>query len=213
MRKIVGMVLGSVLLAGCASAPEVDPAQAYMVQLQIDKLLKEIRITPGRKGLLPTAQAEAKTAATHAAFAAEKPTNLVWMQAHIEDVLHAVDPTVVDAGPGLGFGVKQAAEGAIKYANIAAATKGASKGVKTHAVHVTTSAKNVVTWSKLIVRIAKKVKAAKSAKAAAGPVKKIAQLAKRLNPGDDANGDGKVIWSAAEGGLNEAAKHAGFMSK
>ena len=80
-------------------------------------------------------------------------------------------------------------------------------------MHVDASAKNAVTWGKLIVRMGKKVKAAKSAAQAAPMVKKIAQLTTRLNNGEDVNGDGEVSWGAGEGGLDTAAKHMGFMRK
>ncbi len=107
----------------------------------------------------------------------------------------------------------KAAGGAAKHVGFAAESEGASENVKTHAVHVGTSAKNVVTWGKLIVRLGKQVQAATTADQAAPVVKKIENLASRLVAGDDVNGDGKVTWHAAEGGLGAAEQHMGFMTK
>ncbi len=214
--RAFALSLGLVLVAGCAdnmAMKDKGMAAKNMAHVHIGHVMTGWKDTPKKGGLLPTAIAEAKVAAQHAGIAAGKPANLAWMKTHIGHVLHAVDPSVESKGPGLGYGVIKAAGGAAKHIGFSAKSKGASKNVKAHAVHVGTSAKNVVTWGKLIVRLGKKVKAAKSAGEAAPMVKKIEQLATRLTAGDDVNGDGKITWHASEGGLKEAEKHMGFMTK
>ncbi len=195
--RVIAMSLGLVLVTGCAG----DMAAKNAAHAHIGHVMTGWKDTPKKAGLLPTAIAEAKVAAQHAGFAANKSDNLKWMKTHIGHVLHAVDPSVEPKGPGLGYGVIKAASGAAKHIGFAAKSEGASKNVKTHAVHVAASAKNVATWGKLIVRLAKKVKKAKTAGQAAPLVKKIGELATRLAAGDDVNGDGKVSGVASEGGL------------
>ena len=100
--------------------------------------------TPDGVGLLPAAVEEAGIAAQHASLAAKDPSNLDSMKRHTAHVLHAVDPTQIENGPGKGYGVKQGAEGAAKHIQAAANTDGASDAIKTHATHVATSARNTV---------------------------------------------------------------------
>ncbi len=214
--RVIAVSLGLVLVTGCADYMSVKGkgmADQNEAHVHIGHVMTGWNDTPEKRGLLPTAIAEAKVAAKHGGLAANKPADLAWMKTHIGHVLHAVDPSVEPKGPGLGYGVIKAAGGAAKHVGFAAKSEGASKNVKTHAVHVDTSAKNVVTWGKLIVRLGKKVKAAKTAGQAVPMVKKIEQLAARLAAGEDVNGDGKVTWHASEGGLKEAEKHMGFMMK
>ena len=122
--------------------------------------------TPDGVGLLPAAVEEAGIAAQHASLAAKDPSNLDSMKRHTAHVLHAVDPTQIENGPGKGYGVKQGAEGAAKHIQAAANTDGASDAIKTHATHVATSARNTVARADEIVALAKKIAMATSASAA-----------------------------------------------
>ena len=169
------------------------------------------RDTPDGQGFLPTAVAEAKIAAQHAGLAAADPANLDSMKRHTGHVLHAVDPSAVDGGPGLGYGVKQAAEGAAKHIEAAASSDGASQAVTTHATHVATSATNTVARADEIVALAGRIQAATSADAAAPLVAELNTLAMQLVDGNDANGDGNVGWQEGEGGLAQAERHLGLM--
>ncbi len=55
--------------------------------------------TPMGAGLLPTAIAAARIAATHAGLAARQPTNLEYMKTHAGHVLNAIDPTLSKDSP------------------------------------------------------------------------------------------------------------------
>ncbi len=214
--RAFAVTFGLVFVAGCAddmAMMDKEMADPSMAHVHIGHVMTGWKDTPEKGGLLPTAIAEAKVAAQHAGFAASKPADLAWMKTHIGHVLHAVDPSVEPKGPGLGYGVIAAAGGAAKHVGFAAESEGASDNVKAHAVHVQASAGNVVTWSKLIVRLGKKVQAASTADQAAPMVMKIQELSNRLVAGEDVNGDGKVTWHASEGGLNAAEQHMGFMTK
>ena len=193
--RAFALSLVMVLVTGCAdnmAMKDKGMAGKNMAHVHIGHVLTGWKDTPEKRGLLPTAMAEAKIALQHAGFAASKTANLAWMKTHIGHVMHTVDPSVEPKGPGLGYGVIKAAGGAGKHVGFSAKSEGASNNVKTHSVHVGASAKNVVTWGKLIVRLGKKVKAAKTTGQAAPMVKKIEQLTARLTAGDDVNGDGKV---------------------
>ena len=167
--------------------------------------------TPDGQGLLPTAMAEAEVAARHAGLAAADPADLDGMKRHVGHVQHALDPSTVEAGPGLGYGVGRAATGVARHIELAAGVDGAAPGVVTHAPHIARSALNTVERTEEILRLAARVQASTSADAAAPLVTRIAELSAELIEGADANGDGRVGWQEGEGGLATARQHLGFL--
>ena len=171
------------------------------------------RDTPDNQGLLPTAIAEAKIAAQHAALAAKDPSNLDAMKRHTGHVLNAVDPEAMANGPGLGYGVKRAAAGAATHIELAAKSDGASVGVTTHSNHIATSARNTVARADEIIALAGKIQMASSASAAAPLVAELNTLAEQLITGVDANGDGRTGWQEGEGGLQQAEQHLNLLKQ
>src|SRR5688500_16171350 len=135
--------------------------------------------TPMNQGLLPTAIAEAKIAAQHAALALKASGNLDQMKLHAGHVLHAVDPSIEAAGPGLGYGVKRAAMGVAQHVGLAAKVEGASKNVMTHSTHVATSAGNVVKWADEMIAVAREIRAGASSDAVAGHLPHLNMQAQR----------------------------------
>ncbi len=169
--------------------------------------------TPEQVGLLPTAAAEAEIASRHAGLAIGMPDDLGSIKAHIGHVMHAIDPSAVESGPGMGYGVIKAAEGAATHIRLAANADDASSGVKAHATHVATSAGNVVEWARRILELGNEVQAAERAPAAAGLARQIQQLTENILAGHDADGDGRVSWESGEGGLEQAAFHMNLMKQ
>ena len=213
MKTLYGITLGLALSAMAVSATTGTALAAKKSQAHMGHVSKSWGDTPGKAGLLPTAVEEAKIAVFHAGLAGKKADNLKWMQTHTRHVLNAVDPAQEAKGPGKGYGVLKAAAGAAKHIGIAAKQSDASDNVKTHAVHVAASAQNTVDRAKRIIAVAKNILAAKSAKAAAPLVKRMAGIAGELQAGRDANGDGEITWKKGEGGLAAASKHMGIMYK
>lgn len=203
----IGLVLVFALVALFAGV-QGAAAQAHN---HIGHVMDQWRDTPEMAGLLPAAIAEAQIAARHASLAASDPSNLDSIKRHTAHVLHAVDPTQIENGPGNGYGVKQAAEGAAKHIMAAANSGDASGAVKTHAEHVATSAQNTVARADEIVMLAEKIAMATSAEEAAGLVAELNTLAQALLSGVDANGDGRTGWQEGEGGLEVAQTHGNLM--
>lgn len=207
-KVITAAALGLVVAAGPLAAQQDNPAHTHM-----GHVADGFRGTPEGQGLLPTAIAEAEIAARHAGLAARDPSNLEAMQNHTRHVLHAIDPSTVENGPGLGYGVKPAAEGVARHIELAASAEGASDGVSTHSTHVATSARNVVARSDRIVELGNQVLAATSASEAASVLEELNEVAQQLIPGTDANGDGRTGWQEGEGGLEQAQTHMGLMQR
>jgi len=201
-------VLSGLALFGGAAAAQSNPAHTHM-----GHVADGFRGTPEGQGLLPTAIAEAEIAARHAGLAARDPSNLEAMQNHTRHVLHAIDPSTVESGPGLGYGVKPAATGVSRHIELAASAEGASENVSTHATHVSTAAGNVVTRSDRIIELGNQILAATSASDAAPLLEELNAVAQQLIPGTDANGDGRTGWQEGEGGLEQAQTHMGLMQR
>lgn len=188
-------------------------AEEKMSHVHVGHVLTGWGDTPDGAGLLTTAMKEAGIALKHAELAAKKPQDLPWLKTHTRHVMHALDPESVEQGPGLGYGLLRAARGAAKHINAAAGSADASDNVKTHAVHVATSARNAIARAEQMMKLARAVEASQSATAAADLVSQIQVLAGQVIKGRDANGDGTVTWHENEGGLNTSYTHAGILAR
>lgn len=197
----------AVALSGTAFAQQKES------HLHMDHVLKAWNDTPDQKGLLETSQAEAAIALQHLKLAVAKPGDLDNIKLHVTHVIHALDPTVIAQGPGLGYGVKKAAAGVAAHIGFAAKAGDASDNVKLHAVHVSASANNVVQWVGEAVTLAQGVDKQSTAGYALAEAKKVRVLLDRIVEGFDANKDGTTGWQDGEGGLAQAGQHMGFMAK
>jgi hypothetical protein len=131
--------------------------------------------------------AEAKIAAQHASLALKNPDDLAAMKLHAGHVLHALDPSVEAKGPGLGFGVKRASEGAAQHIELAAKTDGASANVKTHSTHIAGAANSAARRAAEAVALAQKVRAAAAAAEAAALMKELSAAVDGIAAGIDGN--------------------------
>ena len=209
IAKLTGAPLPGQLQTA-AAAPTVK-VPAGPVGVHIGHVVNGFADTPMGQGLLPTAMAEARIAVQHAGLAARNPANLDAMKLHAGHVINAVDPTVVDKGPGLGYGVKKAAQGVATHIELAAKAPGASKNVVMHAEHVAAAARNSVQRADQIVALAKQIQAATSATDAAALVSQLVSLTNELVAGKDLNADGKVGLEQGEGGLQQCDEHVKLM--
>ena len=187
------------------------PVPAGPVGIHIGHVVNAFGDTPNGMGLLATAMAEARIAATHAGLAGRQPGNLEYMKTHAGHVINALDPTIIAAGPGLKYGLKKAALGVATHIELAAAAQGASANVITHARHVAMSARNTVDRSDQLLALAQKVQAATTAAEAAALVSQMVSLADQLIAGFDANADGRITWEHGEGGLQQCDEHLKLM--
>ncbi len=189
----------------------IPPADlpAGAVGTHIGHVINAFSDTPNGDGLLTVAIAEAKVAITHAGLAGRQPGNLDAMKLHAGHVLNALDPTIVTAGPGLGYGMKKAALGAATHIELAAKAPGASPNVTMHAAHIAQASRNSAMRADSVIAIAKQVQAATSAADAAALVSRMASMSDQLMAGFDANGDGRV--TPEEGGLQLALDHVKMM--
>ncbi len=187
-----------------ADAQETNPAHAHL-----GHVMEAFGDTPEGQGLLPTALAEARIAADHAGYALADPSDLEGMQRHVVHVIHALDPSRVDAGPGLGYGAKRATEAVVVHVEMAAEAEEASDNVRNHGMHVATAAGNAAERAERAVTLAEQVRDAGTADEAARILAELHELTQQIISGEDADGSGQVGWR--EGGLEQAEQHMGFL--
>ena len=214
LRRLVVAVTTAAVVTACAASESMPKSEAKnMSHMHMGHVLTSWQDTPEKKGLLPIARAEAEIAITHAGLAAKKPGDLAWMQMHTKHVLHAVDASKIKTGPGLGYGVRKAAQGVVKHINLAANSADASDNVKQHAVHVSASANNTDKRAAEMVKLVDKILQAQTAGQAVAYVSRMNEVAQQLIDGEDANGDGQITWHEGEGGLAVVEKHMAAMAK
>jgi hypothetical protein len=212
--RITGAGTAAALAAATAftvavpAAAQQSPAHAHM-----GHVADGFGNTPEGAGLLPTALSEAAVAQQHAMLALRNTEDLDAMKRHAGHVLHAVDPSRIEQGPGAGYGVVRAASGIIQHIEMAGAHETASENVATHATHVASSARNAVARAEEIADLAVRVTAATSAAEAAPLMEELAALTDRLVAGYDANGDERIGWQEGEGGLEQAELHINLMKR
>jgi hypothetical protein len=204
----LAIALAAVLTAGTVAAQQANPAHTH-----IGHVRGAFGMAPDGQGLLPTAIAEARIAAQHAELAGRDPANLDAMKLHAGHVLHALDPSVVEQGPGQGFGVKRAGEAIATHIGLAAGSEGASANVATHAAHVAASARTVAQRADEAVAVATRIQAAGSAAEAAPLVEQLKDLTQQIVAGRDADGDGRITWEEGEGGLEQVEQHMNLMAQ
>ena len=208
-RLLILAAATAALLAGPAAG---DATAQSVAHRHIGHVADAWNGTPDNVGLLPAAQAEAEVAAQHAGLAAAA-GDLAGIQRHTTHVLHALDASTSERGPGKGFGLIAAASGCAQHIGMAGDADDASGAVKTHATHVGTSCRNVVGWAESIVEKAAAVAAATDMAAAKALADEIAALTQAILSGMDADGNGRVSWGEGEGGLEQAATHLRLMKE
>lgn len=208
------VVISGAPLPGQYVAPASGPTVAVPagpVGVHIGHVVNSFTTTPNMGGLLTTALGEARVALQHAQLASRQPTNLEYMKTHAGHVLNALDPSLEKTGPGLGYGLRRAAEGVAEHIALAAAAENATPAHKLHAGHVATCAQNTVKRVDAMIALARQVQGASDAAAAAQFVAQLAGLAEQLIAGADANTDGRITVDVNEGGLQLADDHVKLM--
>jgi len=160
-------------------APAASNAQKHMHHVATSR-----KGTPGGRGYLPVALDEAKIAIAHAGKALNSPYKLNKIKTHIRHVMHAIDPTVKTEGPGLGFGLKQAAMGIVTHIGNAANSMDASANIKNHAPGVAAGAQNAIERSDKLLAHAQSVLNASNPTAAMDHAEEVRKIAKKIIDGD-----------------------------
>jgi hypothetical protein len=198
LAAAVAPSLALILTAGTAVAQQANP--------HVGHVATGFAQTPGGKGLTVTTSTEAGVAMLHANLAARDPSDLEAMKLHAGHVLHALEPAEGSRGPGLGFGIKRAAEGVATHAGLAGSAAGASQSVTTHAEHIGSIARTVARRAEEAAAVARRIRAAATASEAAPLVEQLRALTYQVAEGKDLNGDDRLALDG-EAGVQQLEAH------
>ena len=163
---------------GAIVASKVEAIPAH---LHLGHVMTNWRDTPSNVGFLIVAVADGKVAAIHADLAAKSADSLDEMKLHAGHVLHALDPSIEAKGPASGYGVKRGAAGALQHLEFAVNAEGASANIKTLAMPVSASLKDVLQWIDRAVATAQGIRSAASAREAAPLAIELATLTRQIS--------------------------------
>jgi len=212
------------------TATTLAQATSSVPHTHIGHIMTSWADTPGMKGFLPTAIADAQVAMEEVERAdLEGRINDFWLYGGY--VLNALDPGAETSAllkttyarlpmnyikievPGTGYGIKRAVAGALEHVRLAANSDGASENVKTHAAHVIASLENVAKWTDQAIATVRKLLDARDVGGGQVLVDELTAQIGQIAIGTDANGDGQTGWQTGEGGLRQANTHMRLMMK
>ena len=193
-----------ILAAGLLAMPkEVAGQQTGEALTHFNHVAAGFTGAPGGRGLVVTTAIEVNTAMMYANFAAGNPTNLDAMKTNVRNVLHALAPEQGAKGPGLGFGVKRAAEAVVTHIELAVKSPGASETLRKLGPAVAQAGRAVAARAQEMTDLGMRVLAAQTATQAAPLVEHLRALALQLDLGRDADDNGQIEMNAVEPGMNQ----------
>jgi hypothetical protein len=200
MTHCYAIILAAALLA---MPKEVAGQQTGEALTHFNHVATGFNGAPGGRGLVVTTAIEVNTAMMYANFAAGNPTNLDTMKTNVRNVLHALVPEQGTKGPGLGFGVKRAAEAVVTHIELAVKSPGASETLRKLGPAVAQAGRAVAARAQEMADLGKRVLVAQTAAQAAPLVNELRSLALQLDLGRDVNGNGQIEVNAIEPGMNQ----------
>lgn len=191
-----------------ATTREGEGQQTSQALTHFSHVATEFNGAPGRRGLTVTTAMEVNVAMMYANFAAGHPTDLDAMTTNIRNVLHAVLPQEGAQGPGLGFGVKRAAEAVATHIEMAVKGPGASETMRKFGPNLGMAARAVAARAQAIADLGARALAAQTAIEAAPLVEQLRTMALELDTGKDVNGSGRIDLDTVEPGMNQLEAQA-----
>ena len=192
-----------ILAALLAMSSEVAGQQTGQALTHFNHVATGFTGAPGGRGLVVATAIEVNTAMMYSNFAAGSPTDLDAMKANVRNVLHALVPEQGGKGPGLGFGVKRAAEAVVTHIELAVKSPGASEVLLKLGPAVAQAGRAVAARAQEMADLGTRVLATQTAAQAAPLVGELRALALQLDLGRDANGNGQIEVNAIEPGMNQ----------
>jgi hypothetical protein len=195
-------VLGAALIAVSASTLSTPAvAQQSASARHVAHLTTSFPEAPGNRGLIVTAAEEANTAMMQANFAGGNPANIEAMKNYVGLLLRVLEPSY-GPGPGLGFGLKPAAEAIISHIELAMSAQDASPSVRALGPDLAAAARGVIARCDRIIQLGERLYVASTAAEAALLVAEIRTLTLALD-----TGEGNDL-AAGQGGLTHVEAQA-----
>lgn len=191
---------------GAADSVRIEPLPEEVI-LHMSHLLTTFSDTPGGMGLIDTGMSEAGIAAEYVRIAGEDSLNLRKMTSNMTHVIHAIDPSLVSSGQGLGYGVKRAAQAVAMHAEMATAVEGANDNFLFHGPYIAAAGRGAVRRADAALGMARRVQSATDPATALRLLDRLAGLVRAMAYGSDADEDGRIGSDEEEFGLAQARYH------
>ena len=153
--KAILLTLAVTLLSGCYTVVRPTIAHVHLGHTTAGWV-----DTPDRMGLLVVAEREAATAAENAVKAFQSGRDPAELKRHVGYVLHALDPSLEPQGPGLGYGLIRAVDGANDHLRFGGDSSDASKNLKDSVLGLESTASRIRQGAKVGVAICQEIRGA-----------------------------------------------------
>jgi len=185
----------------------VRPPLPEEVVVHLSHLTTTFSDTPQRMGLIPAGMAEAVIAGQYAWLAGQDSADIMNMTSSMTHVLHAIDPSRVTSGYGLGYGFKRAAQNVITHMELAEAADSVSEALLFHAPFVLRAARGAVARADRAIAMAQRIQRGTDPEETLGLIDDLRDLVRAMAYGADRDRDGRVGQTEAEVGLAQAWYH------
>ncbi len=197
-RPLVFIILAAFGLSAAGCVTEIPPTIAHT---HIGHSVTGWRDTPGQDGLLITAAREAAIGYDHAGFALEAAASPDQLREHVRHVLHAYAPERTTSGPGLGYGVCKALDGALDHLEFAAESDDATANVRNSVEQIRENSRALREKCALIPELAVEIRTTESEVDALVLTEELRKFTDEVMSGSDVNGNGVVGDDAEEFGI------------
>jgi hypothetical protein len=198
LRGVV-VVTGAVVLAACQTTQEKQPTIAHT---HIGHSLTAWVTTPNEQGLYVVAEKEAR-ALNKVVNSVNETSSLAQMKAASSDALYIIEPTKGVDGPGEGYGLLRAFDGAVLHLKFAAQSADASENFRKSVPKVEETAIAINNRIELVLTLAQEVLKANSALNARPLMKEIQTESRAIIFGAELDGKPPIGSSPEEPGLNQ----------
>ncbi|MCB1971798.1 MAG: hypothetical protein KDG54_15465 [Geminicoccaceae bacterium] len=203
MRKLGRCLVSTTLLMTACAGRDSELASEPGIDGLVAEILSHSQETPDGRGFLPIAVAEGTIAKLHAGLAVQNRGDLDAMQLHALHVIHAIDPSQVESGPGMGFGLQHAMDGIVTRVRLAMAEPQADAEVINLANGVLANSENVKGWADKALSLAEEIRSTTDDADAGALVVELKSQADHIVIGFDADNDGEIRSVEGEGGLRQ----------
>ena len=180
---IILVVAFGLSAAGCVS--ELPPTLAHT---HVGHAVTGWHDTPGKEGLLTTAAREAAIGYDHAGYALEAAATSDQLREHVRHVLHVYAPERTTSGPGLGYGLCKALDGALDHLEFAAESDDATANVRNSVEEIKENSRDLREKCALIPELAVEIRTTESEVDALVLTEELRKFTDEVMSGSDGNG-------------------------
>ena len=208
VRLVIALITATVISSGCQTVSEKQPTIAHT---HIGHSLTAWKRTPGKVGLYPLAEDEARALAD-VVNAVSVTSSLPEMKVAMLDAVDIIEPPKPGAGKGKGFGLKRAFSEAMDHLEFAASSTAASANFRDSMPKITRIGTSIGDRIDLVALLANDVQTTNSAANGWPLVQEVQELSNAVLNGAEIDGKAPVGSSEGEYGLRQLRNEIAAMT-